>query len=281
MKQALTATLFLLSSAAFAHDTWLLPAGPHLEPGQSVVFELTSAMDFPHPETPVKPDRLLASKVRLRGETQALSTEPQATFLRLTARLEPQGVATAWIETHPRTLELTPAQVEEYLKEIGQAETVGAEWRKSPTREWRESYVKIAKTFVRVGEPTDDRSWADPLGLPLEIVPEGDPTALRTGERLSVRVLWSGKPLAGLPLGAVASGGRSSLQTTGPDGRVSILFDRPGPWLLRATLIRADEGSPGQWNSHFTTLTLYADPKAAAIPPDGGTSRGAPEAGVR
>jgi uncharacterized GH25 family protein len=48
--------------------------------------------------------------------------------------------------------------------------------------------VKLAKTFVRVGQPTADQSWREPVGLALEIVPLADPTTLLVGSELSVRV---------------------------------------------------------------------------------------------
>ena len=44
------------------------------------------------------------------------------------------------------------------------------------------------KTFVRVGESGADRSWEQPVGIALEIVPAKDPTALRAGDELTVRL---------------------------------------------------------------------------------------------
>src|SRR5207245_6112164 len=41
------------------------------------------------------------------------------------------------------------------------------------------------------------------------------------------------------------------------EGRVETPLDRPGPCLLRATRIEKAAGSEGEWQSHFTTLTLH------------------------
>jgi uncharacterized GH25 family protein len=54
-------------------------------------------------------------------------------------------------------------------------------WRRQ--QRWRETYVKLAKTFVRVGQPTADQSWREPVGLALEIVPLADPSTLLVGSR--------------------------------------------------------------------------------------------------
>jgi uncharacterized GH25 family protein len=263
MKFPIVLSLVLAAGASFAHDTWLLPERPHLEPGERLVLDLTSAMDFPRPETAVNPDRLLARGVRLGGKRHELAPEPGAKALRLSVELDRPGIAAAWIESHPRTLQLTPKEVEEYLKEVGLFETIGAEWKKSGSTSWDESYVKIAKSYVRVGKPADDRTWEEPLGLALEMIPGTDPTMIRAGDAFPVRLLLSGKPISGLPVGAVAAGAHASMAKTDQDGRASITLDRPGPWLLRATLIRPEEGTPGKFTSIFTTLTLHVGPGPA------------------
>jgi uncharacterized GH25 family protein len=163
--------------------------------------------------------------------------------------------------TRPRTLDLKPDEVEHYLEEIGAVDTVGEQWRRSPDKAWRETYVKVAKTFVRVGDAQKDESWSEPVGASLELVPASDPTALSSGHDLAFVVLWKGKPLAGLAVGAVAgAGAKPALATTDAQGRVTFRLDRPGPWLFRATLIQPVAGRHGEWESVFTTVTVHVEP---------------------
>jgi uncharacterized GH25 family protein len=129
------------------------------------------------------------------------------------------------------------------------------EWKQSGKKVWREGYVKLAKTDVRVGKP-HDRSWAEPVGLALEMVPEAAPTLLTVGDTLPLRLLRNGAPIAGLAVGAVASGTKASIHRTDADGRVTVTVDKAGPWLLRATAIRRASGGESGWESVFTTLTL-------------------------
>jgi uncharacterized GH25 family protein len=255
-RTAVLLLVVMVPASALAHDTWLLPAQYRVRPRESVVFELTSAMRFPEPETPVKPERLAATGMRLGGSTQPLQADqPAAKLLRLSAVTSVAGIATVWVQSRPREIDLQPLEVEEYLAEAG-AGDVHELWVKNGRGPWRETYVKLAKSFVRVGEPGDDRSWAEPAGLALEIVPEADPTSLTPAEPVRLRVLEDGGPAVGLAVAAVAGGEEKPIgRTTDSEGRVTLPLSRPGQWLIKAIRIRPGE-APGTWRSRFTTLTV-------------------------
>jgi hypothetical protein len=257
--------LFALSVAvgapAAAHDTWLLPLRFALPVGASVDAGLTSGMRFPEPESAVASDRLAATGLRVGGRIVSLEASAAgAAALRLSAMAHAPGVAVVWATTRPRTLSLTPVQVREYLGEIGADKAVEARWRRQ--RRWRETYSKIAKAYVRVGDAAGDRSWEQPVGLELEIVPLDDPTTLRPGRPFRLRVLRGGRPLAGFPLSAVAAGRHHSpiLRRTAADGTVAFEAGPSGPWLLRGTLLEASDGPDADWQSLFTTLTVGVGP---------------------
>jgi len=258
MKPSLLVVLALAASPAAAHDTWLALAGPPPASGGRAELELTSAGTFPEPESAVAADRLARTGLRLAGRTQSLEASPGgAKTLRLTVPAAANGAAVAWIETRPRTLTLAPDELSHYLDEIGAGDALRREWKTSGLAAWRESYVKIAKACFRVGD-AGDGGWAEPLGLDFEIVPESDPSTLRAGGSLAVRLLWRGEPAAGFALGA-ASGGRSlPLRTTDADGRAAFAIDAAGPWLIRATRIERASLPGADWRSWFTTLTFAA-----------------------
>lgn len=260
MKQLAAAVPFLIlgASSVWGHDTWVLPTQFRIQPGQVLELDLTSAMDFPNPEVAVQADRLAETKLRLGGATLSLDRAAKAKVLALSARVAGAGVAAAWVATRERALQLTPEQVAHYLEEVGAADMIGQQWKKSGQKAWRETYVKRAKSFVRVGEGADD-SWKQPVGLDLELVPDSNPTSLSVGDTLSLRLLWQGEPLPGLAVGAVAAAPtEAGLATTGADGRVSFVLSKAGPWLVRATRIAPSQARPGEWDSVFTTLTVEA-----------------------
>ncbi len=255
---------FLLSANLTAHDTWILPSRARVRPGREVTFDLTSGMAFPKNEVSVKPDRLARASTRLGRTVSELTPEVGGTqALRLRARFSKSGIAAAWIESKPRSIELKSNEVREYLDEIGAWESVGKKWETAGSGSWRESYTKHAKTYVRVGSPErDEETWSTPVGMELELVPERDLTHLAAGEELTLRLLKAGQPVPDAAVGLVAAKARSgTLSKTDSEGRVRLRFDRSGWWLIRATLLERSTKPDLDWESRFTTLTVFVETK--------------------
>jgi len=98
--------------------------------------------------------------------------------------------------------------------------------------------------------------------MDLELMPERDPTRLAAGEELSVRLLKAGKPVKDAAVGLVAANAKSgTLSKTDSGGRVRLRFDRGGWWMIRATLIEPSTKPDLDWESRFTTLTVFVDTK--------------------
>jgi uncharacterized GH25 family protein len=251
----LTASLFA-ASVAVAHDTWLLPERFAAEPGV-VAFELTSGMDFPQADGAIAPARVARAAYRVGGATAAITQLTEAEHaLQVAASLPLAGVATVWIDLAPRVIDLEPDEVEEYLEEIGARDMVRQRWLATEGRRWREEYTKHAKTFVRMGGASD-RSWSEPVGMFLEIVPGSDPTALAAGDALKVRVLRDGSSVSNLMLVLQrGDGDERQAQRTDGGGEATFALDAPGRWLLAGTWLRAAPGRDIDWESHFTTMTF-------------------------
>lgn len=252
-----------LTTFALAHDTWLIPDQFNLAPKSTVTLDMTSGMEFPKLDVGPKPERVESAKCRLAGQTFDITNKAAApNSLQFKAELPDAGIATFWVKLPPRTIELKPEEVKEYLDEVDAPEALRKQWAEMKEQRWRESYSKHQKTFARVGEPTSDRSWAEPVGTFLEIVPEKDPTMLKAGDDFPVRVLKDGKPFAGFSLNAVSAGQtKGETRQTGSDGRVSFRLSTAGRWLLRGTDIRKSNQPETDWESDFTTLTLEVKEK--------------------
>ncbi len=260
-KAALLAVL--LPASARAHDTWLIPDRFEAAAKTSVTLDLTSGMAFPALEVGPKRERVEAARCRLAGRTidiSDISVGPKSLVFK--TELSEAGIATLWMKLPAKSIELKPAQVEEYLAEIDPPQSVKTQWATMEPKRWRELYTKHPKTFVRVGDTTGDRSWAEPVGMALEIVPEKDPALLREGDELSVLVFKNGAPFPDFSLNAVVGGEtKGETRKTDSAGRVVFRFDKAGQWLLRGTDVRKSTRTDADWESDFTTLTLEVKAK--------------------
>ena len=257
---ALSVAVAALGTApARAHDTWLLPDQAKVEAGRPVTFAITSGMAFPAEETAIDDERVARSGVRLAGAQEQFASQREGErALHLTTVLARAGIATAWVELRPRSIELTPDQVSHYVEEIGAPPELLARWQAMPEpRRWREAYRKHTKTFVRVGEPAGDRSWSEPVGSPVELVPEQDPTALTAGDELTVLLLRGGAPAAGANVALVHAGGeRALIRATDAGGRVTFPLASAGWYLMRSTHLRPAGAADLEWEADFATLTV-------------------------
>jgi len=251
---------------AAAHDTWIGPVSAPTRAGATVAVRLTSGGAFPAPEAAPAADRVARATARLAGTSSRLPAPAvEAKTTRFQVHLAAPGIAAIAVALKPRRLELAPDLIHEYLEEIDALESAGALWARRPDpKTWIEVYEKHAKTFVRVGEPSGDDSWKEPVGLVLEILPEKDPTTLSAGGELAIRVLKNGTPLPGLALRAERGpkGTPPLKRRTDASGRAVFPLDREGPWLLAGTELRA-AADGATWESDFTTLTFLVAPGGA------------------
>jgi hypothetical protein len=253
--------------AAIAQDAWLTPTRAAAPPGVDVTFDLTSGAAFPAHGIAVPPLRVRDARVRLGGATESFPA-PLATrdALHFRTPLRAPGVATAWLSLAPVARTLDSAGVVRYLAERGAPDSVRVAYlRQLPidgVRRWRERASAHAVTHVLVTSPlrrrpASDRSWGEPAGAPLELVPERDPTTLRAGDTLVVLLLRRGRPAGGVAVRTVDPRAvPAPLRRTGDDGRLAVVLPRAGRWLLRAADLRRAAASPTDWESEVTTLTV-------------------------
>ena len=261
----LSALMFAIAlpTAAHAHDTWLIPDRFNVTPKSTVTLDMTSGMEFPKLDVGPKPERVESAKCRLAGKTFDITNKAAApNSLQFKTELPDAGVATLWVKLPARAIELKPEEVQHYLDEVDAPESLRKQWTEMKPQRWKEFYTKHQKTFVRVGDPTSDRSWAEPVETFLELVPEKDPTTLKAGDDFPVRVLKDSKPFGGFSLNAVSAGEtKGETRKTDSDGRATFRLGKEGRWLFRGTDIRKSNQPETDWESDFTTLTLEVKAK--------------------
>jgi len=245
---------------SLAHETWLLAEDFEPPAGASIRFFMTSGMGFPAEGSGID-RRRIEEAVLLQDETRHRLVPAGGTegALILTGIPEP-GLACAWVRLKPRILEIPDAaDVEHYLEEIGAPEAVWSAWRDSGGDTlWRESYSKLARTYLHSTPAVRDQSC---LGAEssarFDLLPAVDPTTLAPGDPLEVSVYFDGEPLSGQAIGFLREGGEpQALVRSDKDGRVTLMTEGTGRYMIYATNLRPVTGKDFNWESDFATLTF-------------------------
>jgi uncharacterized GH25 family protein len=127
----------------------------------------------------------------------------------------------------------------------------------------REVFSRCAKGLLAVGG-RGDPTFTKPVGLTLELIPEADPYTLAPGARLTVRLIYQGKPLPGaLVMALDATDAQTPRQVrSDAQGRASFTLPRAGAWLIKAVhMIPAPRDAGADWESFWASLTFSLPPE--------------------
>lgn len=265
--------LALLAPPVAAHDFWILPAG--FAPAPDAPFSVRLMVGEHGAGAPVarRDERILRFELLSAAGARPVvgrdGDEPAGA-------VRPAGEGAAWLvyANTPARIELEGDSFEAYLREEGlEAVLARRAARGESARAARESYARCAKAWLRVGGAARDGDAAlasTPLGLPLELVPEGDPAAPdpATGGALRVRLLFEGRPLDGALVEAVplreAAPPPDALPAavqarTDAAGRAALTLPHGGGWLVTALHVREAAGEVARtadYESWWASLTF-------------------------
>lgn len=279
----------LIATAARAHDFWLVPDAFAVAEGSVLVARGQTSSRFPETESAVALDRIADARL-LSGSTEERITDFAHSGNSLVLRHRPtaRGQRIVAVALHPRSVRESVAGFRRYLELEGAPEALARVDREGLLR-GRDSvtrrYAKYAKTLVEVGRG-GPRAFSRPAGHPLEFIPLSDPTALRTGDTLSLRVLYRGRPVPAVRAhaGYVASLSAVAIDTTAPRaadvhlsanaaGVLRVAITNAGLWNVRMIHVaQAGPGSGADWDTHWATLVFQVGRPAAGSLPTGGTA---------
>ena len=272
------ATIMVAVSTGGAHDFWIIPDA--FVVGSSAAIDIrgqTSSL-FPTSVSAVTPDRVVDARLVTAGGSSTIAGgSVRGTSLVLTARPSSSGQHVVAVRLAPRNVRETPESFRRYLDLEGAPEARARYEREgklpplggdSITRR----YAKYAKTFIEVGR--GPRAFATVVGHPLEMVPLSDPSTLRAGDTVRVRVVLLGQPLRGGKLHAgfvpssasladTAAARRAATADVAPitdsAGVATLVVGGAGLWNVRTIqIVPAAAGSGADWDVHWATVTFRA-----------------------
>jgi len=248
---ALLLALFLVLTAAQAHDMWIEPSAFRPAPGAMVAARFRVGEGFVGDPLPRDPNLIREFVVESAAGRRPVPGRPGMDPAGL-IRAE-EGLAVIGYRSHRNVAEQAPEKFRQYLKEEGL--NIRYERRHGAVREL---FSRCAKSLILTGPPKPgqrDRL----LGFALELVAERNPYALRPDGELPVRLLFEGKPLAGAQVVALnkAHPERRLVARSDRHGRVRFVLHGPGPWLVKAVhMIPAAPGLNAEWESFWASLTF-------------------------
>ncbi len=155
------------------------------------------------------------------------------------------GAYVVVLETDNRAQSHLPAiRFNDYLKTEGLTPALEQRERLHQTdKDGSENYSRHAKSIIQVGpiEVNSPNRVTQPLGLPLEIVPDVNPYAQPQSKTLPVRVIYDGQPLEGALVKLTRLENDANpleAHLTDRMGRTTFVMPTQGSWLLNVIWTR-------------------------------------------
>jgi uncharacterized GH25 family protein len=250
----------LFATASLAHDTWIVCDPAVVPSGRTLSVRMTSGEKFPAFESAPEAERVAQAEWRMGDKRGAITDfKKEGKSLLASGRVTTDGIAVVAVEFAPKQIELTPEKVSEYLEEIAAPTSVRRAYEQDgASAGWHETFTKHTKTYVRIGSGGDASGALGPVGFAIDFLPDSDPTALKVGDSLAMKVIRGGNELESSPIFVVCGAtGEAVMPRTNKAGMVLVKITSPGWWLVRATELRRK--SAGVWESDFTTMTFYVE----------------------
>jgi len=252
---ALLGVWVAVSPAASAHEFWLEPTAFSAPVGGPIGIYVCNGSGFEGwslPRDPRRIEEFVAVGPDGSHPVVGLDGSEPAGIVRLTG---PGSYVLAYRSNRAMTVQ-PDEKFDAYLREKGlDAVLATRNKERHGGGRVRESYSRYAKSLVRVGNSTalPDRE----LGLPLEIVADNDVFANKEGK--TFRVLYRGKPLAGVLVAAMRPGTTDTDVTARTDssGRVQFRLLKGGLWRIAAIhMVAPPSDVDADWDSLWASLTF-------------------------
>ena len=274
---------------ARAHDYWLEPGSPWAARGDELVMHLWLGEKLKgEEERPLQKERItyfdLFGDRSGRRDLLAAGREGQVPVAKV--RMENASALTI-MDRPPRPVTMDGDKYTKYLTEEGADAVLALRAHEGQTGQpGREVYSRCLKALIQERDPaaaTPNTLYKRRVGQRLEILLENDPSRLKPDGRLTVKVLFEGRPLAGAKVFAcrrVGTPGENQppavlTAKTDAAGITHFKLDQPGLWLVRLVHIRpatvADRrgDSGAQWESVWAAYTFGARLAPVAVPAPG------------
>ena len=257
----------LLTTQASAHEFWLEPSKSRSSVNEEIPITIAVGQNFKGDTIPYIPDSTVRFDVygpggKVEQAGAAFAADPAGI-------VRPAGRRGLYIVAYQNKGTKTSIKADifnKYLKDEGLdhiLEHRAANGQMDQPGE--EFYTRFPKTWVLAGDHVEAGRWAAaPSRLKFEMVPLSNPFVLRSGDLVTLQVLYDGQPIENIQVNTFVKGAPERIHAVRSDGngRVTLNIDRAGRWMFAAVhAIPAPHIEGVDWESFWTSLTLDVPPR--------------------
>ncbi len=264
MKRIVTTLILLVSAWTVftSHEFWLAPNQFRLKPGQTAKLDLFVGEDFHGEIWGARRKRMRSIDHYFGKQKEDLTTQALATdSVAIDIKCKKAGTHLLAMRSNNSLNELPSKEFNAYLEEDGIENILALREKQNQLdKPSREFYQRCAKALLQVGQKTD-HTYAINCGMPLEIMPLQNPYRLKVGDKLSVKILFEGKPLPD----AVVRSWQKADETktnqgrfrTNAQGIAEITLNAKGFWMISLVrMVETTDKSQADYQSYWGSLTF-------------------------
>lgn len=267
--RSMLAMCWMASSAAQAHEFWLMPQSFNVPLAQPFQLELRVGAGWPGETLGRNPDYIERFGLLDANGERRIGGQPGGDPAGMVTA-KTAGAAWAVFRSKHSAITLEAPKFESYLRDEGLENIIEAR-RLSGTSDapGREVYSRCAKSLLGAGTragavaKTPAAFLQRRTGLTLELVPKTDPQQLRGGGAFTLQLLYLNQPLRDALVKALpqtAAGETKTAQITGrtdEQGRVTLPLSQGGVWLINTVhMVPAPPQYNADWESVWSSLTF-------------------------
>ncbi len=250
--------LAVLAGESRAQEFWLQPNKIQYKTGDTLKVSFQKGVNFDGRRMNVSKSQVERLELyQASGVQNLISDIAENAKFTISVPLQSEGTKLLVANTSGNTVSYSAADFNVFLKDNGLDEVISRRKEADAANNLvTESFTTYEKLLVQVGTVRDN-SFEKVVGLPLEIIPDKNPLALKKGDVVHFKVLFQGKPLFGAKVRIWNY--YDHLTTTQniftqQDGTIEMTISGAGSWLINVVkMIPAKDGN-AEWQSYRGSL---------------------------
>lgn len=255
--------LVVVLFAVQAHEFWLQADRYVVKTGEKVQVKFMVGENFMGESWDLNAHRVESLVAIEEGGKRNLVDSIDRTAGLLSLRFTKPGTKLLALQSNAAFIELEPNLFNEYLKEDGLDDVYADREKKNALgSKAREHYSRHTKLFLQVGE-THDETYKQVVGMPVELIPQRNPYALKKSDKCKFLVLFEGKPLFGAKVRVWNRfDNRTTIQNiyTQKDGMIEMQISNPGSWMVSVVKMVPSKDPAADWRSYWGSLVFAVKP---------------------